>query len=221
VNLYFGDIMPFMGEMLTALGVSFGITVAAFIIGGVFSVAVYAAKASSFRALSALASGYIGLFRNTPLLVQIYLIYFGLPVFGINLDVFQASLIALSLNNAAYCAEIIRGGFTSVSKGLLEAGQALGLDNWTIFTKVSLTPAIRAVYPSLVNQFVHLFLTSSIASVIGLPELMHAVLEINSQTYRSIEVLAIGALLYFASGFLLSLIARVAEKHLFRWAVSV
>ncbi|MET4640196.1 amino acid ABC transporter permease [Mycetocola sp. 2940] len=221
MNLYFGDILPFMGEMLTALGMSFGITVASFLIGGVFSVAVYAAKASPVRALSAVASGYIGLFRNTPLLVQIYLIYFGLPVFGINLDVLQASLIALSLNNAAYCAEIIRGGFSSVSKGLVEAGEALGLDAWTIFTRVSLIPALRAVYPSLVNQFVHLFLTSSIASIIGLPELMHAILEINSQTYRSIEVLAIGALLYFASGFLISFVARVAERFLFRWAVSV
>ncbi len=221
MNLYFGDILPFMGQMLAALGVSFWITVASFLIGGAFSVLVYAGKASPVRVISAVSIGYIGLFRNTPVLVQIYLIYFGLPVFGVNLDVFQASLIALSLNNAAYCAEIIRGGFDAVPKGLIEAGEALGLDRWTVFTRVSLTPALRAVYPSLVNQFVHLFLTSSIASIIGLPELMHAILEINSQTYRSIEVLAIGALLYFASGFLISLVARVAERFLFRWAVSV
>jgi len=221
VNLYFGDILPYMGQLLTALGVSLGITVASFVIGGVLSIAVYAGKASSIKLLSLLCTGYIGLFRNTPLLVQIYLIYFGLPVFGINLDVFQASLIALSLNNASYCAEIVRGGFNSVPRGLVEAGEALGLDRWTVFTRVTLTPALRAVYPSLVNQFVHLFLTSSLASIIGLPELMHAILEINSQTYRSIEVLAIGALLYFASGFLISLIARVGERFLFRWAVNV
>lgn len=221
MNLYFGDILPYMGQLLTALGVSLGITVASFVIGGVLSIAVYAGKASSIKLLSLLCTGYIGLFRNTPLLVQIYLIYFGLPVFGINLDVFQASLIALSLNNASYCAEIVRGGFNSVPRGLVEAGEALGLDRWTVFTRVTLTPALRAVYPSLVNQFVHLFLTSSLASIIGLPELMHAILEINSQTYRSIEVLAIGALLYFASGFLISLIARVGERFLFRWAVNV
>lgn len=106
-------------------------------------------------------------------------------------------------------------------KGLVEAGEALGLGTRTIFLKISVIPALRAVYPSLVNQFIHLFLTSSIASVIGLPELMHAILEINTQTYRAIEVLAIGAALYFVTGFLLSLLARFAERHLFRWAVSV
>jgi len=220
MNLYFGDILPYMGELLTALGMSFGITIASFVIGGLLSVVVYLGKASRVRVFQILASGYIGIFRNTPLLVQIYLIYFGLPVFGVNLDVFQASLVALSLNNASYCAEIIRGGFESVPRGLIEAGEALGLDRRTIFAKVSLAPALRGVYPSLVNQFVHLFLTSSIASIIGLPELMHAVLEINSQTYRSIEVLAIGALLYFASGFIISLLARGAERFLFRWAVN-
>lgn len=219
--LYFGDILPYLGMMLTALGMSFGITVMSFVIGGVFSVGVYLAKASSIRPLSMLASSYIGLFRNTPLLVQIYLIYFGLPELGVNLDVFTSSLIALSLNNAAYCAEIIRGGFDSVPKGLVEAGEALGLGTRTIFTKICVAPALRAVYPSLVNQFIHLFLTSSIASVIGLPELMHAILEINTQTYRAIEVLAIGAALYFATGFLLSLAARFAERYFFRWAVTV
>ncbi len=221
VNLYYGDILPYLQEMLFGLGVSLGITAASFVIGGVLAIAVYAGKASRYRVLRTICNIYIGAFRNTPLLVQIYLIYFGLPVFGINLDVFMSSLIALSLNNAAYCAEIVRGGFQSVPRGLVEAGAALGLDPWRIFSRVEFTPAMRAVFPSLANQFVHLFLTSSIASIIGLPELMHAVLEINSQTYRTIEVLSIGALLYFASGFVLSLLFRLAERVLFRWAVTV
>ncbi len=220
MNLYFGDILPYLGEMLGALWISLWVTTAAFIIGGVLSVVVYLGKASRLRVLRVISGIYIGAFRNTPMLVQIYLIYFGLPVWGINLDVYASSLVALSLNSAAYCAEIIRGGFESTPPGLREAGEALGLGRRDIFLRVVLTPAIRGVFPSLANQFVHLFLSSSIASVIGLPELMHAILEINTQTYRTIEVLTIGALLYFAAGILLSLLFRLLERVLFRWTVT-
>jgi polar amino acid transport system permease protein len=164
-------------------------------------------------------SAYIEVFRNTPLLVQLYLIYFGLPEIGLNLNPTWAGLVALTLNNAAYTAEIYRAGFDSVPKGLIEAGRALGMRQPQVFRHIMFVPATRTVFPALTNQFILLFLASSIASIIGLPELMNTILNINSETYRTFEVLAVGGLLYFVASGLFALAARVLEGRLFGWAV--
>jgi polar amino acid transport system permease protein len=220
VYLYFGDILPYLGMMLTALGVSFGMTVASFAIGGVFSVGVYLAKASSIRPLSMVASSYTGLFRNAPLLVD-------LP------DLLRAARArhqprrlhvqpdrSFAEQRGLLCGDHprrIRLG--AQGSGRSRRGTGAGYPDH-LHQDLHRPRPTRGV-PVAGNQFIHLFLTSSIASVIGLPELMHAILEINTQTYRAIEVLAIGAALYFVTGFVLSLLARFAERYLFRWAVSV
>lgn len=217
--LYFGDLLPYVTFLIDALWISIYITVIAMIAGSILAVLLYVGKAGGSRVLRGLCNAYIEVFRNTPLLVQLYLIYFGLPQFGVNLDPIWAGLIALTLNNAAYTAEIYRAGFESVPAGLREAGSALGMNRRQIFRHVEFMPATRSVFPALTNQFILLFLASSIASIIGLPELMHTIMNINSSTYRTIEVLAVAGLLYFATSAVLALGARLAEKRLFVWAV--
>ncbi len=151
--------------------------------------------------------------------MQLYLIYFGLPEVGINLNPVWAGIVALTLNNSAYTAEIYRAGFESVPRGLREAGQALGMPKSVLFRHVVFMPATRNVFPALTNQFILLFLASSIASIIGLPELMNAILNINNQTYLTFEILSVGGGLYFVAAAVLALGSRVAEAKLFSWGV--
>ena len=217
MTFYFGDLLPYTSQLLQALGTSIYITLIAMLVGSAFGVALYLGKAGRLRAVRRLSSGYIEAFRNTPLLVQLYLIYFGLPELGVHLNPTWAGIVALTLNNAAYTAEIYRAGFESVPHGLVEAGRALGMKNQQVFRHVIFMPATRNVFPALTNQFILLFLASSIASIIGLPELMNTMLNINSETYRTFEILATGGLLYFVVSGLLSLASKVTETFLFRW----
>ena len=217
MTFYFGDLLPYTSQLLQALGTSVYITLIAMLVGSAFGVALYLGKVARLRAVRMLSSAYVEAFRNTPLLVQLYLIYFGLPQLGINLNPTWAGIVALTLNNAAYTAEIYRAGFESVPQGLVEAGRALGMKSRQVFRYVIFMPATRNVFPALTNQFILLFLASSIASIIGLPELMNTILNINSETYRTFEVLAVGGLLYFVVSGLLSLASKVAEAQLFQW----
>jgi polar amino acid transport system permease protein len=219
MTLYFGDLLPYGPLLLEALGTSLYLTVIAMFVGSAFGVLLYLGKTGPVRPLSVLSNAYIESFRNTPLLVQIYLIYFGSSQFGIHLDPISSGIIAMTLNNAAYTAEIYRAGFESVPNGLREAGRALGMHSRQIFRHALFMPATRNVFPALTNQFILLFLASSIASVIGLPELMNTVMNISSQTNRVIEILAVGGLMYYAASSLLAVASRFAERKLFAWGV--
>lgn len=217
MTFYFGDLLPYASQLAAALWTSIYITLIAMAVGSALGVLLYLGKTASRPVVAAVSAAYIEVFRNTPLLVQLYLIYFGLPELGLNLNPTWAGIVALTLNNSAYTAEIYRAGFESVPSGLREAGHALGMKGSQVFRHIVFMPATRNVFPALTNQFILLFLASSIASIIGLPELMNSVLNINNQTYRTFEILAVGGLLYFVVSAVLVLASRVAESYFFRW----
>lgn len=139
---------------------------------------------------------YVEVIRNTPLIVQLFLIFFGLPGIGIRLDVMTASVLALTINLTAYTAEIVRAGFESIPKSQIEAGVSLGLTGPQIFRHVVLLPALKNVYPSLSSQFVLLMLATSIVSQISAAELFHAGSIIQSRTFRDFEVYTVISVLY-------------------------
>ncbi|KOS54659.1 amino acid ABC transporter permease [Rhodococcus rhodochrous] len=217
MQLYFGDLIPYSEELLRGLGISVAITAAAVVLGGLVGIIVYAGRASHLRAPRLLASSYIEVVRNTPLLLQLYLVYFALPSLGIDLDPITAGIVALSVNNSAYVAEIYRAGFEAIPKGLTEAASALGLSGRTTFVHVRLVPALRTVLPALTNQVILLFLASSVASIIAVPELMHVMMGITTTTFRTIETFVVGGILYFAVAFVLALTSRVIETRMIRW----
>jgi polar amino acid transport system permease protein len=217
MTFYFGDMLPYLPLMLKALWVSLYVTVASFALGSVLGVFVYLARDSAKRPVRALAVAFIEVFRNTPLLVQLYLIYFGLPQLGVNLDPLWSTLLGMTLNNAAYTAEIFRAGIESVPVGLREAASALGLRFTQTFRHVVLTPAVRNVLPSLTNQFIVLFLFSSVGSVISLNELTSTLADLNQRTLRTLEVFTFGAALYYLASAAIAGSSRLAEKVLFRW----
>lgn len=217
MSWYPGDLIPYLPQILQGLWVSIYISVASFIAGSALGLIAYRAKAGQSATLRRTSSVYIEVVRNVPLLVVLYLIYFGLGQFGINLDPLWSALIALTINNGAYVAEILRAGFDSVPQGLREAAQALGMNSRQTFRYVIFTPGIRRVFPALTNQFILLFLFSSVASVIALPELTNVLMTVNSNTLRTFEVFTLGALLYYAVSSVLAIGSRVGEKRLFRW----
>ena len=148
------------------------------------------------RWLRSLARVYVEVIRNTPLIVQLFLIFFGLPGIGIRLDVMTASLLALTINLGAYTAEIVRAGIESVPKSQIEAGVSLGMAQPQIFRHVVLIPALKNVYPALSSQFVLLMLATSVVSQISAADLFHAGSIIQSRTFRDFEVYTVISVLY-------------------------
>lgn len=217
MGLDFGAVVPYLPQLLRALGTSIYITALGFVVGGLFGVPLAVAKSGDNRVLQWASRFYIEAFRNTPLLVQLYLLYFGLGQFGVNLNPFWSALAGLSLNNAAYTAEIFRAGFDSVPVGLREASGALGMAPWQTFRYVIFKPALRNVLPALTNQLIVLFLFSSVASIISFNELTSALQDLNSRTELTLAIFTYGAALYYLSSVVIALASRVAERTLFRW----
>lgn len=220
MQIYYGDIVPYLGPLLKGLLISLVVSLAAAVAGGALGILLYAGRTSGMRALRAAAGMYIEIIRNTPLLLQLYLVYFALPQAGVNLEPVAAGIVALTINNAAYMAEIYRAGFESVPNGFREAGAALGLNPRDTFWRVLFPPAMRNVLPAITNQTILLFLASSVTSVVALPDLMHAMLGITSTTFRTIETFTVGGLLYFSVAFLVATVSRVIETKFIKWKVA-
>ncbi|MBN3509395.1 amino acid ABC transporter permease [Mycolicibacterium nivoides] len=220
MQLYYGDLIPYLVPLLKGLAVSIGVSLVAAVVGGAFGILLYSGRTSKVSIWRVASSTYIEVIRNTPLLLQLYLVYFALPQAGVNLDPVAAGILALSINNAAYMAEIFRAGFQSVPAGLREAGAALGLSPRDTFWRVLFPPAMRNVLPAITNQTILLFLASSITSVVSLPDLMHVMMGITSTTFRTIEAFTVGGLLYFAVAFLIASLSRIVETWFIKWKVA-
>ncbi len=151
---------------------------------GVLGVAVLRAQ---LAIPSFLVNAFVEIIRNTPFLVQIFFIFFALPLAGIRLNPTVTAIIALGLNGGAYAIEIIRGGVESIPKGQTEAGLALGLHKGEVFRMIILKPALRAIYPSLSSQFILLTLTTAICTSISAYELTSVGQRIEAETFRSFE----------------------------------
>ncbi len=166
------------------------------------------------RVLSYPSSVYVEFLRGTPLLVQIFLIYYGLPSLGLNLKAFPAAVIALGINSGAYVAEIVRAGIQSVAKGQYEAARSLGMTHSQAMRYVILPQAFRNILPALGNEFIALLKDSSLVSVIGITELMKSGQIVISRTFASFSIYGGVALIYFGMTFTLSRIVRYAEKRM-------
>jgi polar amino acid transport system substrate-binding protein len=165
-------------------------------------------------ALSFLAACYVELFRGTPLLVQLFLIYYGLPNLGIQLEAFVAAVIGLGLNYAAYEAENYRAGLLAVPRGQAEAALSLGMSRWQALVYVQLPQSMRIVIPPVTNDFIALFKDSSVVSIITLVELTKAYGMMASATYDYIGFGLVTAAIYFCLSYPTSLLARTLEKRL-------
>ncbi|MDQ7843376.1 MAG: amino acid ABC transporter permease [Armatimonadota bacterium] len=154
-------------------------------------------RLSRFAALRTVAAAYVEVFRNTPLLIQIFFIFFGLARVGLRLSALTSGIAALALYTGAYNVEVFRAGLEAVPRGVREAATALGLTPWQRFRFVVLPIAVRIALPALGNNFVALVKNSSLVSTIGVVELTFLARDLEAWTFRSFEVYGLATLIYF------------------------
>ena len=170
-------------------------------------------RLSDSRPLRAIAGFYCWIFRGTPLLVQLLIIYTGLPLFGIRFSVWEAALIGLSLNEGAYLSEIVRAGILAVPKGQREAALALGLHRVQVFRLVTWPQALRVMIPPLGNSVNGLLKTTSVVSVISVDELLRRTQILIQERFLVLELFAVAALYYLVLTSLWELVQRRLERR--------
>lgn len=216
----FEPVFAGLDKLLYGAWLTVQLSVAAMILGLIVSILCAAAKTSHVAPLRWLINAYIEIIRNTPFLVQIFFIFFGLPSLGLRLTPNGAALLALVINFGAYGTEIIRAGIEAIQKGQVEAGIALGLSKLQIFRYIVMKPALRTVYPSLTSQFIYLMLTSSVVSAISADDLAAAGNDLQSATFASFEVYIVVTLIYFVMSVGFSLIFSAIQKSAFKYPLS-
>lgn len=172
-------------------------------------------KLSKNILLKSFSTAYIELVRGTPLLVQLYIIYYGLPrLLGVDFGDNTLGIIAISLNSAAYVAEIIRAGILSIDKGQMEAARSLGMPYNMAMKTIIIPQAFKNILPALGNEFIVLIKESSIVSVVGIHDLMYNADTVRGNTYLPFEPLIIAALIYFVITFILSKLLSLLERRM-------
>lgn len=211
---FFGLLSDSLPALMKGLGLTLLATGLSILIALVLGVVFGFFKVSESRVLRSLASIYVSIFRGTPLLVQAFFFYFGLPqLTGQSIDVLTAGVLTLSLNAGAYMTEIVRGGIQSVDPGQTEAGRSLGLSYVTTMRRVVLPQAVKIMTPSFINQFVMTLKDTSLLAVIGFAELTYQGQQIYASNFRTGETLLIVAGLYFIVINLLTLLSNKLDKR--------
>ena len=214
-HLTFGPVLQRWPVLLDGLWVSLLLTVVGVVVGTALGIAGGLGRTSRHAWLRWALRGYVELFRNTPLLVQLFLVFFGLPSLGIRLSPVVAACVTLVLNNAAYTTEIVRVGIAATPRGQVEAAMSLALKPWQILAFIVIPPALERIYPTLVSQNVLLMLSTSITSAIGVQELTGSAAAINADTFRSLEVFLTSAAIYLSLTYIQRAVLFAGELVLF------
>jgi len=185
-------------------------------LGFVIGIVIAAMRESKLGIISGLARFYIWVFRGTPLLVQLIIIYTGLPQVGIKLSVISAVIIGLGLNEAAYQAEVIRGGLQSVPRGQFEAARALGMTDYTLLRRIIAPQSLRIILLPLGNQFNSLIKATSLASVISMEELLRRTEMLGQYTFKVLETFLVAGLYYLLMTTLWGFVQNWLERRLNR-----
>jgi polar amino acid transport system permease protein len=194
----FRDVLAQQSFLLEGLSLTLQLSFVTMLLGLAIGVACASLRLYGPRPVRLVVATYVEAIRNTPLLVQLFLVFFGLPSLGLRLDATTASIIALTVNLGAYATEIVRAGLEAIPRAQVEAGVSLGLSGLQVFRHVILMPALKIMYPALASQFILLMLATSVVSQISAPELFHTASIIQSRTFRDFEVYMVVAALYLA-----------------------
>jgi polar amino acid transport system permease protein len=174
-------------------------------------------RLSHRRALAVFAGGFIAVFRSTPPLVQLFWAFYALPLLiGVRFAPFTAAVLMLSLQSAAFFAEVFRGGIVSIERGQWEAGRAIGMTRTALMRRIILPQAVRRMIPAFMERVIELMKTTSLVSSIAFADLLYQAMVLSTSTYRPLEIFSAAALLYFIVLFSLSLAMRGVEARLAR-----
>ena len=215
----FNPVLNGFPDLLMGCAGTLGLAFAGLLLSSVIGAVGVALRGSHVAPVRWTVITFVELIRNTPFLVQIYFVFFALPLVGIRLDPTPTAIIALGVNGGAYAIEILRGGVQAIDKGQIEAGHALGLSKLQVFRLIVFKPALRAVFPSLASQFILLTLTTSIASAISAYELTSVAQRIESDSFRSFEVYGTVTFLYLAMSTALLLGMTAIAQRMFSYPV--
>ncbi|KAF7597679.1 MAG: polar amino acid ABC transporter permease [Candidatus Dactylopiibacterium carminicum] len=210
IELQFLPILEQWPMLLKGAALTVGLTALTTLAGITLAIACAWTRAHGPLALRWIVGTYVELIRNTPFIVQLFFIFFGLPAAGVKLSPLTASLITLIVNLGAYATEIIRAGIEATPRGQVEAAQSLALSRLQIFLHVVLPPAFKKVWPALVSQITIVMLGSAVCGQISTEELSFATNLIQSRNFRAFEAYIIGTLMYLA--------LAIALRRLLNWA---
>lgn len=200
--------------LLASIKVTIPLTILGFFFAMVIALVMAMVQYANVPGLKQLARGYIWLFRGTPLLVQLFLAYFGLPKLGITMNAFPCAVLVFSLNEGAYCAETMRAALEAVPAGQMEAGYCVGMNYLQIMFHVVLPQAFRTAFPPLSNSLISMLKDTSLAAMITVSDMFMSAQKIVGRTYEPLWLYSEVALVYLAYSTVLTFLQRVMEKRL-------
>ncbi|KYG59251.1 amino acid ABC transporter permease [Planococcus maritimus] len=215
MNLDFSQIIPYIPFMLEGIWVTLKFVFFAIILGSILGTVLALFKIGSAKPLKWFADAYTSIFRGTPLILQLMIIYYSIPqLTGYDISPFLSAILAFGLNSSAYISEIIRAGIQAVDKGQLEAAQALGVPYGAMMKDIILPQALKNILPALMNEFITLTKESAIVSTIGYLDLMRRAQVVGADLFRNFEPLLFVGVIYWCLVMGLTVIGRMVERRL-------
>ncbi len=215
MNLDFSQIVPYIPFILEGIWATLKFVIVSIIFGFVLGTCLALFKISRVKVLKWFADFYTSIFRGTPLILQLMIIYFAVPqLTGYDISTFLSAILAFGLNSSAYVSEIIRAGIQAVDKGQTEAAQALGIPYRLMMKDLIMPQALKNILPALMNEFISLTKESAIVSTIGYLDLMRRATVVGSKIYRNFEPLIFVGLIYWAMVLVLTLLGKLVERRM-------
>ncbi|ABS23081.1 amino acid ABC transporter permease [Bacillus cytotoxicus] len=215
MNLDFSAITPSIPYILKGLEVTLKIVAVSALIGFILGTLLALCKIARIRVLNVAADLYTSIFRGTPLVLQLMIIYFGVPqMIGYDIPAFLAAVIAFSLNSGAYMSEVIRAGIQAIDKGQTEAAIALGVPYGKMMRHIILPQALKNILPALVNEFATLTKESAVVTVIGATDLMRRAYIVGGETFKYLEPLLFVGLVYYILVIVLTVVGKAIEGRM-------
>lgn len=214
---HFQSIWQNLDKFLSGTWVTLQLAFLAMGIGTLLGIAGAVARNSEFRILRFISSTAVEVIRNTPLLVQLFLWYFGLGAIGIDISPYWTVVIALGVNNGGYMTEIIRAGIEAIRDQQIKAGISLGMSRWQIFRYIIIVPAVGIVFPAVSNQFVISILMSSLAMIIGVKDLTYQAVYLQAHTFRSIETYIVVIIMYIVLSKIFVIASEFFDRKVFKF----
>jgi polar amino acid transport system permease protein len=208
-HLQFSALLPYWRALLDGLIFTVILTIVSTVVGVALGTAGASARTFGPKWLGRVVILYVELIRNTPFIVQLFFIFFGLPALGVKLNESTAAFLAMVINLGAYSTEIIRAGIEAVPKGHIEAGVSLAMSKWEVLCYIVLKQAFRKIYPALSSQIIIVMLGSAVVSQISAQDLTYAANFVASRNFRNFEVYILVAVIY--------LLLAIAMRTLLRW----
>lgn len=215
MDLKFNNVIPSLPYILGGVGTTLQIVSSAILLGLLIGIVISLLKISKLKPLNFIADFYTSIFRGTPLILQLTIIYFGIPqITGYEITAYMSSVVAIGLNSSAYVSEIIRAGILAVDKGQTEASMALAIPNNKMMTKIILPQAFKNILPALINEFTTLTKESAVVTVIGTKDIMRRAMIVGADLSLYFETLIIAGVIYYILVTFVTLFGKWVERRL-------